>query len=145
MQKTEIPRELLDSLNDSVESDRVSENGVENGTPDVDPEKLNKLIENVNFMFSWGYGVADDYCKEKDLPGFGSLDLDDLAELSTIVAKKNIPLEKLKHTPEVALAVILSGVAGQNLIALRKKENQEDQEGQEDQEDQEQPKAKTNE
>lgn len=122
----DIPEEMIDRF--------------ENGEPGVDPgefkegeaQKIRDSIENLTDVIKIGINGFDSVCKDRGLPGTGTIDNDNYARLVTIVAKRNIKPGWLKKSPEYLLIGATLGVLGQNYLALQQSKKEETQEGEED-------------
>ena len=112
-QKTKIPGDLLERFR-NLEYQEPEQGKTKESQKEQD--KRLDILSKLNDTIAWGIRSGDDFCKKKNLPGIGSLEPDQLAELTGIVLERNVSTEFLEKSPEVMLGGILVSIFAQNYI-----------------------------
>lgn len=84
-----------------------------------------KEFESLEKVAKWLIDVADKTAKENKLVGIGTLKSEDIAELTVIVAKRNLSPIMIQKSPEFMLASMFAGLIATNYLGyqrLRKNE-----------------------
>lgn len=115
MEEIKIPKDLLDDFSQGNFSEPS-----ENGSPGAAVRSLEKSL-------SWLIDVADNYAKERGLPGVGKMDTEDYAKLTTIVLERSFGSELLKHSPEFMWGVSTAGILASNMIAAKRQQDQDEE------------------
>lgn len=88
-------------------------------------EKQQIFLDVAEKTLTFAFNAIDEHCKQRQLPGLGKVNPDELSELSFIVAKKHIPASYLQNSPEIALVSVLGGIAVNNYLAFQKLQKNE--------------------
>lgn len=114
-----VPENLISRFRVQAESapDPEAMNGTESPEYSGDLE----ILESLNETLSWICKTGDSMAKQRGFPGLGDVPPDQLGDLLTIVAKRNLPGSVIEKSPETACVAILAGIGVQNYLAHREK------------------------
>lgn len=117
MEGIQIPPDLLSEFRN--QSGDFSEPGG-NGAAPAGASK--QAILSLEKSLGWLIGVADDFAKERQLPGIGKLSNSELAELTTIALERNLGESFMQNSLEFLLGTIATGIVTTNLIAMKRQQ-----------------------
>lgn len=125
-----IPDKLMQTFKSRAQKIEIEEEQ-KNPIPGADPESTGdpgeaaapdlEILESLNDTLSWICSTADGMAKKQGFPGLGEVPPDQLGELLTIVAKRNLPGSVIEKSPETAVVAILGGIGVQNYLAYKNK------------------------
>lgn len=78
-----------------------------------------EALESINDTLSWIVSFGNDMAHQNNLPGTGKVPPEQVADLLTIIAKRNASPEFLQKSPEIAGVTILGGIAVSNYLAYQ--------------------------